>query len=770
VTHRTTAILTLAAALVAAAPAAARAETLASPEAAPRDCAAQRFVPGARGVARAGWIAPSPGLLDIDLPGGPAGDWDLAVFRAREERAVAASTAFGSDERVTLAVAGGERLLVQACRREEAGPAAVDVGFDLFRRADFPARADERASLESVRISGPEDLARLEALGLDVTHDVTATAATVAAYSDAERARLAANGFEAETLVADLAAADEAARAREASAAARRGGSALPSGRTTYRQYADYTTEMKALAADHPEIAREVTIGDTYEGRPIQGLEIAGDVSATGDGRPAYVNLGLHHAREWPSGELPMEFAIDLVEGYGESARITSLLDEVRVFIFPVVNVDGFLASRAGGLSEYRRKNCHPLTEVEEEVPCALRSTTSGVDLNRNYGAYWGGEGSSDNPTSEVYRGAGPFSEPESQAVRQFTAGLHPTVVISNHTYTTDGKWLRQPGFDDVLFTTPDEAAMKDLGDDMGAATGWTSELGYATLGDITGATEDWNYFSQGAYGYTPEARGENFHSEYGDAVVEEYVGDSLHAGEGVREAFLIAGERAADPEHHAVLHGEAPAAATLRLRKEFQTPTCVGGCHTPSLVVPDVLDTTLDVPASGEYSWHVNPSGRPLHQSETWTMSCELPGEDPVTTQISIDRGEALTVNWDAACATDAQPPPPPTCGGEEATIIGTPGRDRGPGKLVGTAGADVIVALGGGDVVRAAGGADIVCAGGGPDAVRGQRGGDRLLGEAGRDSLVGGDGPDELRGGPGRDRCRDDGEDLLRGCARTG
>ena len=49
---------------------------------------------------------------------------------------------------------------------------------------------------------------------------------------------------------------------------------------------------------------------------------------------------------------------------------------------------------------------------------------------------------------------------------------------------------------------------MKALGDAMAAATGWTSELGYATLGDITGATEDWNYFAQGTYGYTPEARG----------------------------------------------------------------------------------------------------------------------------------------------------------------------------------------------------------------------------------------------------------------------
>ena len=82
-------------------------------------------------------------------------------------------------------------------------------------------------------------------------------------------------------------------------------------------------------------------------------------------------------------------------------------------------------------------------------------------------------------------------------------------------------------------------------------ATGWTSELGYATLGDITGATEDWNYFAQGTYGYTPEARGPNFHGTYANMVVTEYLGDATHPGLGVREAFLRAGEVAGSTADH---------------------------------------------------------------------------------------------------------------------------------------------------------------------------------------------------------------------------
>ncbi len=126
---------------------------------------------------------------------------------------------------------------------------------------------------------------------------------------------------------------------------------------------------------------------------------------------------------------------------------------------------------------------------------------------------------------------------------------------------------------------TPDEPAMKALGDAMAAANepDWISELGYETLCDITGATEDWNYFNQGTYGYTPEARGPNFHASYASMVVAEYLGNDEDGSDfdGMRGAFVVAGEEAADTDNHGVIEGNAPPGAELRLRKEFQTPTC---------------------------------------------------------------------------------------------------------------------------------------------------------------------------------------------------
>ena len=163
------------------------------------------------------------------------------------------------------------------------------------------------------------------------------------------------------------------------------------------------------------------------------------------DGRPVFLNLGAHHAREWPSAEFPMEFALELVTAHDDPghplhARVLALLGSVRVVIVPVVNVDGFLASRSFGTSAlddddiatlpqiqagtgaYRRKNCRPLDATEALMPCAMRGG-SGVDLNRNYGYWWGGPGSVSSPTSSTYRGTAPFSEPETQAVHEFQLG-----------------------------------------------------------------------------------------------------------------------------------------------------------------------------------------------------------------------------------------------------------------------------------------------------------------------------------------------------------
>ena len=118
--------------------------------------------------------------------------------------------------------------------------------------------------------------------------------------------------------------------------------------------------------------------------------------------------------------------------------------------------------------------------------------------------------------------------------------------------------------------------------------------------------------------------------------------------------------------------------------------------------------------------------------------------------------------------------------CGGQRATIVGTPGAD----VLTGTSGPDVIVALGGNDVVYGKDGHDIICGGhgndrlhggdgsdtiyafNGSDFLEGGKGYDTLYAGAGADVLWGGTGQDSLFGGPGVDTLRGGAQrDNLRG-----
>jgi uncharacterized repeat protein (TIGR01451 family) len=111
---------------------------------------------------------------------------------------------------------------------------------------------------------------------------------------------------------------------------------------------------------------------------------------------------------------------------------------------------------------------------------------------------------------------------------------------------------------------------------------------------------------------------------------------------------------------------------------------------------------------------------------------------------------------------------PPPPkkvkgaTCGGRDATQVGTPGAD----VLTGTPRRDVILARAGNDRISTFGGRDLVCAGRGNDVVKSGARSDKVLGGPGADRLFGGGGGDELRGGRGPDRIQGGrGPDLLAG-----
>src|SRR4029453_18314549 len=122
--------------------------------------------------------------------------------------------------------------------------------------------------------------------------------------------------------------------------------------------------------------------------------------------------------------------------------------------------------------------------------------------------------------------------------------------------------------------------------------------------------------------GYTFEIGPDEFHPPFPE-VVDEYLGAGQYAGKGNREPFLLALANPFDPTTHSVLTGKAPAGATLRLRKIVATPTWDGS-------IQDSLDTTMAGGKDGRYTWHVNPSTRPV----VMDRQVETISGDPVAEQ----------------------------------------------------------------------------------------------------------------------------------------
>jgi Zinc carboxypeptidase len=444
-----------------------------------------------------------------------------------------------------------------------------------------------------------------------------------------DRRKLEANGFDYTVEIADLAARTEANRRADRRFQAEVEQTALPSGRTSYRRLADYEAEMKLLALQYPGMVRPFTLPHkSVLGRDVNGIEIARNAVDLNDGKPIFLNMGVHHAREWPSSEHAMEWAYDLLTNYGTSARTTRLVEATRNIVIPIVNVDGFNISREaaprGDFSlfdyEMKRKNC----DISDNTPAQYRTGTCdnnpagrlrGTDPNRNYGGFWGGPGASTNWSSDTYRGDAPFSEPEIQNIRELQATRTITNLITNHTYSN--LVLRPPGVADVGFPL-DEPVYEALGARMADHNGYSNIPSFG-LYDTTGSTEDWTFWTAGSLGFTFEIGPDEFHPPFEQGVVDEYLGrgDTAGAGKGGnREAYYEMLASTADTALHSRITGTAPPGSTLTISKSFQTSTSPviqpNGSTGDSLQFGDTLSYSY-APQDRRFDWAVNPSTRPV-------------------------------------------------------------------------------------------------------------------------------------------------------------
>ncbi|MCB0282644.1 MAG: immune inhibitor A [Calditrichae bacterium] len=264
--------------------------------------------------------------------------------------------------------------------------------------------------------------------------------------------------------------------------------------------------ELDSMFVLYPElITAKDSIGTTHEGRTIWMVKIS-DNPDQDENEPEVLFTALHHAREPGSMMTVVYFMYYLLENYGTDEEVTYLVNNRELFFVPVVNPDGFeynhQMSPDGGYMWRKNKRDNNNNGIFSE-------NDDGVDLNRNYGYGWGYDNNGSSPLagSDVYRGPEPFSEPETQAIRNFCNQRQFKIAMNYHTYSN---LLIYPWGFIASYETPDSSVFRRLASDMTQYNQYTWGTGDVTVGYLTnGGSDDWMYGEQSSknkiFSMTPE-------------------------------------------------------------------------------------------------------------------------------------------------------------------------------------------------------------------------------------------------------------------------
>jgi hypothetical protein len=267
----------------------------------------------------------------------------------------------------------------------------------------------------------------------------------------------------------------------------------------TYSGPGGLQEEYVQTALENPKLTKVVSIGKTVQGKDIIALKVTKNARKIKDGkRPSVLYMSAQHAREWITPEMNRRLMHYVVDGYATDPAIRRLLSHTELWFVPVANPDGYDFTFEPGQRLWRKN-------LRDNNGDGTIAPGDGVDLNRNYPTKWGydNEGSSPSPASETYRGPGPASEPETQALDGLAKRVGFEFLVNYHSaaelllYGT-GWQVSTPTPDDVIYE-----AM--AGDDANPAVpGYDPDISaelYTTNGDTdTDLTARYK-----TLGFTPE-------------------------------------------------------------------------------------------------------------------------------------------------------------------------------------------------------------------------------------------------------------------------
>jgi len=277
-----------------------------------------------------------------------------------------------------------------------------------------------------------------------------------------------------------------------------------------YRTVEETYQSIQSMVDHYPALAQSVVFGQSWDkvnhagagGSDLIVLKLT-NRSKPGP-KPVLLVIAAIHAREYTTAELATRFAETLLQAYGTDPTVTWLLDDTEIDVIPQANPDGRKIAEGGVEWRKNRDNLN-----------FCGTGWFGVDLNRNFDSKWGG--ASRNPCDEDFQGPSSASEPETQALQAYIAGLFPArrgpndsdpapsdyagLFISLHSF---GKNVLFPwGW--TALPSPNQSQLNLLGQKFGFFNHYTVCQSNTCLYPTTGTTDEWAYASLGVPGYTFE-------------------------------------------------------------------------------------------------------------------------------------------------------------------------------------------------------------------------------------------------------------------------
>jgi hypothetical protein len=269
-----------------------------------------------------------------------------------------------------------------------------------------------------------------------------------------------------------------------------------------YTYYNDMIIRLQNIANEYDNIVELYSnLGKSYEERIIWVMKISDNPNVKED-EPEVLFVGAHHGNEAIGNEMALYIIDTFTTFYGKDPRITWLVDNHEIWVVPMPNPDG-LEYTLNDNSWRKNRSPNYISEVTPGPfdPKLIR-TSYGTDLNRNYDMEWGDPDGSAVllQRSGTYAGSEPFSELETQALRDLSLAHNFSVYVDYHS-----------GIEMILYPwgytsdpTPDNVLFERVAAELERLTGVEERQGY-DLYQTNGDSLDWVYFNRRSLAFTVE-------------------------------------------------------------------------------------------------------------------------------------------------------------------------------------------------------------------------------------------------------------------------